>query len=74
MIIEEQQKTLKKLNDIQHSVYTTQCWLEILKSYIKILDNNLTNKVELVINVIMENNNKTLENIENLWKDLLNIK
>ena len=65
-------KIYDKLNDIQNSVYISQCWLDIAKQYIDSLDNDLHNKVGLIIDILIANNQIIFSDIEDFWKNTYN--
>lgn len=64
---------LSKLNRIQYSRYISSCWLDIIKHYILSFDNELSNKAELIIDVLIEQNITMHKEIDELWVKILDI-
>ncbi|MBP3846901.1 hypothetical protein J6I39_04045 [bacterium] len=67
----EKRELLGNLNKIQYSPYISSCWLDIIKRYNSSFDNELSNKADLIIDILIAQNNNLYKEIDDLWIKIL---
>lgn len=67
----EKRELLENLNKIQYSSYISSCWLDIIKRYNSSFDNELSNKADLIIDILIAQNNNLYKEIDDLWIKIL---
>ncbi len=67
----EKRELLGNLNKIQYSSYISSCWLDIIKRYNSSFDNELSNKADLIIDILIAQNNNLYKEIDDLWIKIL---
>ncbi|MBO6256965.1 hypothetical protein J6N69_02885 [bacterium] len=60
----EKRELLGNLNKIQYSSYISSCWLDIIKRYNSSFDNELSNKADLIIDILIAQNNNLYKEID----------